>query len=295
MTKGNAFFNFLRGIIIWTSLDRYFTYLTKGSLSTSILGRLAPNNYQYKKGTYRSVQTKNNIKLSLDLHDYLGHYIYFGYKDPSQEALLNIVEEDYFVFDIGTNIGNTILELANKVKPGGKVIGFEPDPETYGYCLKNIELNKFENVQVHNIGLGDCNSSFFIENRIESNSGGNRINENLTDGIKQVKVKVLDDIFSEFHIKKLNLMKIDVEGYEMKVLLGAKNIIQKYKPKLFIEIDDNNLKDQKSSAQQLIKFLEENYYDCIDAVSKRQITSNDDFSNCHFDIICFHEKPELEN
>ncbi|HET6244014.1 MAG: FkbM family methyltransferase [Bacteroidetes bacterium] len=285
MVKGNKIFDLFRTVLIFTSLDRYYSRLIRGKKHDSFIGKMAPNNYQYKKGTYRIARLNNNIKLSVDLHDYLGHYIYFGYKDQSQDALLKLVEENYSVLDIGTNIGNTALLFADKVKAAGRVIGFEPDPETYQLCMKNLELNSFENLKVHNIGFGDNNSSFFIESLIDSNISGNRINEKLTQGQKQVSVKRLDDVFFDFNLKKVDLVKIDVEGYEMKVLIGAKETIQKFKPTLFIEIDDNNLRDQKSSAQELLDFLEKNNYTSVEAVSNKPINSNYNFKDCHFDII----------
>ena len=67
-------------------------------------------------------------------------------------------------------------------------------------------------------------------------------------------------------------------------LLGG-GTITKYKPKLFIEVDDNNLKWMGSSARELIEKLEKLNYQIFNAETKSSVKSKDNFENCHFDII----------
>ena len=72
----------------------------------------------------------------------------------------------------------------------------------------------------------------------------------------------------------------------MNVLRGARNLLLKHKPVLFIEVDDHNLKDQGDSAEALILFLEEVGYSSIEhAETKQPVTRNFEFTNSHFDVI----------
>jgi hypothetical protein len=100
----------------------------------------------------------------------------------------------------------------------------------------------------------------------------------------------MDDFFEINHPlnSKIDLVKVDIEGYEYEWLLGAEKTLSKYKPTLFIELDDNNLKQQNSSALLLVVKLKEFGYTIFD--DRIDISNQVDFDNCHFDISCFYNK-----
>ncbi|MGC9027531.1 MAG: FkbM family methyltransferase, partial [bacterium] len=77
-----------------------------------------------------------------------------------------------------------------------------------------------------------------------------------------------------------------VEGYEFNVLNGATETLKKYKPKLFIEVDDNLLQRQNISAKKLIEFISSFGYSIVKADTGEEITKDYNFINAHFDIIC---------
>jgi FkbM family methyltransferase len=185
---------------------------------------------------------------------------------------------------VGSNIGFTTLKMA-QLAPGGQVFGFEPDPYNYSRCLHNAKLNSLPNVKIFNEGLGNQRATMQMELRTASNRGGNRINSQAKDSY-DVQINKLDNIVPHLNISKLDLIKVDVEGYELKVLQGAEESLRKFNPILFVELDDNNLRDQGDSAELLIRFLNNcGYKKIIHAESSEVITSYNDFNNCHFDII----------
>lgn len=103
-----------------------------------------------------------------------------------------------------------------------------------------------------------------------------------------VKIVSLDTFLAKKYLKSIDLIKIDVEGYEYEVLKGAKKTIFEYRPVLFIEIDDNNLKQQNSSASNVISWLDDLGYSIKRADTLEPVDSNyEKFKNCHFDVICF--------
>jgi FkbM family methyltransferase len=274
-----------RAIFKLRILENSLRKLIIGRSPDDFISKLAPNNYQYSTNSFRQFDY-NGIKLNADIHDYVGHYLYYGFLDSGQKALMSLVSKDFIILDIGTNIGSTLLQFAYKIGPNGRVFGFEPDTENYANCMHNIGLNNFKNVSVDNIGLGSASGEFLLSIDCESNRGGNRIVANPSVNAKKIKVDTLDHWVEINNITKLDLIKIDVEGYEMNVLEGGLATISKYHPILFIELDDNNLKLQNSSAIELVSLLLKCGYVIVHAETNQEVTSDFNFSDTYFDIIC---------
>jgi len=276
--------NFFRGVFKIPGLESLLASATQAKASQHLLAKLVPNPYQYSPGTFKTI-TRHGITMRVDISDYIGHYLFFGFKDKGMEKLFSLCKPDSKVLDIGANIGWTVLNLG-RIANKGQVIGFEPDPYNYERCAENINLNNYPNVRVFPVGLGNENASVNMEIRTPSNRGGNRISPKNSESSRKVEIVRLDEFHQVTKIGQIDLIKMDVEGYELNVLRGAKLLLQKYKPKLFIELDDNNLRDQGDSALMLIEFLFQVGYTRIeDAETKRSISLQTDFANCHFDII----------
>ena len=277
-------FNFFRNVFKIPALESALVSLTTGKSPDHVFSKLVPNPYQYKPGTFRDID-RDGLKLRVDISDYIGHYLYFGFLDVGVASLLALCKKNSVVIDIGTNIGWTVLNFA-RISKTGMVIGFEPDPYNYSVCKSNIERNAFSNLLVLPFGLGETAAELKMEVRTPDNRGGNRIATTPGNGSVNVSVKRLDDVEEVLKLTTIDLMKLDVEGYELKVLRGGKQIIQKFMPTLFIEVDDNNLKDQGDSATSLISFLQSAGYDSIiHAETKENISTATNFAHCHFDII----------
>ena len=287
-------FDMFRSLVRVVGFDRVLRNYTRNKPYDGFICKLVPNIYQYPPGTIRTFEN-NGVKFEVDLHDYLGHYIYYGFFDPSQSSLFSLCREGDVILDIGTNIGFSLLNMANIVQPNGFIVGFEPDPVNFSLLKKNISLNQLSNFAVHQIGLGDRPGKFKLENVIEFNSGGKRIvpSGSSSGNFAEVEIDTLDNFLSvsQLSINKIDLIKIDVEGFEMNVLKGGINTIKRYSPVLYIELDDNNLREQTSSARDLIQFLSQLGYSIVNAETKLPVTVNDDFRNCHYDIICRKKSP----
>lgn len=286
MTLKTILLNIVRSCFKIPFLENWLRKKTFNTTSNSFFYKMTPNNYQYAKNSYREFNYKG-VELRVDIRDYVGHYLYFGFKDEAHEKLLALAKPNFIVLDIGTNIGSTLLQFANKIGENGRVYGFEPDPINFKACKENIKLNTFNNLKVENIGLGDEKGSFNLVVDTETNRGGNRIELKTQDkNTTTIKVECLDDWIIKNKIKKIDLIKIDVEGFETNVVKGGLTILKKMHPILFIEVDDNNLKKVESSAKELIALIEELGYDITNANDNSKVSSKDNFTNCHFDIIC---------
>jgi FkbM family methyltransferase len=266
--------------------EKIMRRLIHGKSPSHFISKFCANNYQYKPGSFRTFQ-HNGITIQADIYDYVGHYLYFGFKDIGHEALYSLVNSGDNILDIGTNIGSTILQFAKISGKNAQIIGFEPDPINFKECQKNILLNTFENIEVLPIGLGNEKGTFKLIVDTPSNRGTNKISyankDNKTS--ETVLVDILDNVIIDKEIDKINLVKIDVEGFEMNVLNGAVKFLQRDQPILFIEVNDENLKMAGSSAKELVTFLMERNYEVHTAENNTYLDAQFDYSNCHFDII----------
>jgi FkbM family methyltransferase len=156
--------------------------------------------------------------------------------------LLSQLNSQSVVVDVGANIGYYTLLAAKVAK---KVYAFEPDKETFEILKKNVEENNLKNVILFNKAVGNKNEKVGIEKN-KDNYGDSRIQTPQASGQlpltgEPVQMVRLDDIIKE----KVDLVKIDVQGYEIEVLEGMKKIIEKDKPIIFMEIEEKNINSLK--------------------------------------------------
>ncbi|MFA6081586.1 MAG: FkbM family methyltransferase [Patescibacteria group bacterium] len=149
---------------------------------------------------------------------------------------LQIIKNAKVIFDIGANIGWHDL-CAAKLNKKVTVHSFEPIKESFKFLLKNIKVNNLKNIIPNNFGLSNkTTTAIFYVNPYLSASASERM---ITDqNVKKVKVilKKLDDYCLNKKIKRIDLIKCDVEGAELFVLQGSVNTLKKLKPILLIEI-----------------------------------------------------------
>ncbi len=282
-------FNFFRRFFIISGIDKLLPAFTRHSRLNTFAAKLIPPNYLYAPGSVRTVNV-NGINLKVDVSDTVGHSNYFAVDEPAQVALFDFVKPGMTVIDIGANIGATTLNFAKKVGSAGKVFSFEPSPYNYRHAFQNISINDFRNIKLINRGLSHEKTTAFLYTANANNSGRQRllkeIEENTPCEKTSIALDTLDNSMVIFSIPPPSLINIDVEGYEFNVLLGGKETILKYKPALFIELDDNNLREQGSTAEELIKLLAQFQYNVINAATGNVVDEKTNFNNCHFNILC---------
>jgi FkbM family methyltransferase len=175
----------------------------------------------------------------------LSKLIYEGNFELDEISFVNNTLKDGDVFiDIGSNIGLFSLIASNLVGRNGKVISFEPSPKTFKRLEENIELNELQNVKLNNIGLSDKKGTLKLH---VSENGHDAWDTFATDinNIKyqnsiEVNINTLDNEIENIGVNNIKLIKIDVEGWEKFVLLGAIETIKKFSPILLIEFTAEN-------------------------------------------------------
>jgi len=284
------FLNSLRSIFLFPPLEKLLVKLNQGKSTDNIFAKFAPNYYQYKKGSVRKVQ-RNGINYQLDPSELFDWHIYYGFLDHTRPYLYNHISTGDTIIDVGANMGETSFSFAKKVGDSGQVVGFEPDQDNYRRLTLNYNLNDFKNLTILNKGLGNKPGTFVIkENETEpGNAGSKRIIGSFEASSPtewKVEIVKLDDILEELTLENIHLIKMDIEGYELNALRGAEKTIQKYAPKLFLELHDIKLVEQGHSGKDLMELLHKWGYTVTNADTDIQITTSDIKENDHFDILC---------
>ena len=149
------------------------------------------------------------------------------------------VEPDCVV-DVGANIGAFALYQACK-KRAKAVIAFEPSPTVFKRLEANVALNGLRNITTVNAAVGDlCGSLPFLELPMSMNS---RVAAGSELGATIVPATTLDSSLLKLGVARVNLLKIDTEGYETHVLRGATGILG-LTERLIIEIHDETDKSE---------------------------------------------------
>jgi FkbM family methyltransferase len=142
------------------------------------------------------------------------------------------------VLDIGAHIGKYTLKTAKSVGAEGKVIAVEGNPNNFRILKKNVELNNLHNVLLLNLVAWNKECILRLFNGKCAGWNSAKIDWNL--GWYEVNARPLDRVIEECGVDRVDLIKIDVEGAEWEVLVSIKETISKSKPKIVVELSNEN-------------------------------------------------------
>ena len=177
-----------------------------------------------------------HVKIKLNPSDWIQGQILLkgGYEKEYVEKLCELLPEKGVFFDVGSNIGAYSLNMFRKAEA---VYAFEATKTTYNLLNETISENKINNIYtnlsaVHNKDGEIVNIYSISDSNIGENSmyGGNIL-------VNTVQTITLDTFVRKNNIKRIDIIKMDIEGNELNALKGAKESIMKYKPILFCEIN----------------------------------------------------------
>ena len=224
-------------------------------------GKLKQQNIQLDKE--RMVNTKTGCKLFVVPNDTgisLELSIYGIHEPVISRIIFEKLKKGMICVDIGANLGYFATLEGQKVGPSGKVIAIEPSFAAFHYLQKNLKLQNQNNYEIHNCACydEDSNANFLIHEK-SNISKIIKKNDSIPFGMKKILIPVrkLDSILSTNN-QKIDFLRMDIEGYELMVLKGARNIIKKFKPMIKFELHSKMLGNEDT--EKLFDFIrDENY------------------------------------
>ena len=204
----------------------------------------------------KKIEIKNikGISYELDLSEIIDVSLYFSdtFEKPEEIIIENYLKPGMTAFDIGANFGYHTFRMASLVNPSGKVFAFEPTAWAFDKFKRNLKLYpSINNIFYFNIGLSD-NDSEDVKNTFQSSY---RIDGNKTITHENISLYRVDTFVRENKINRLDFIKMDVDGYEGKVIKGAKNTIRTFKPKILFEFNPSLIISYGDDPQELINTL----------------------------------------
>lgn len=148
------------------------------------------------------------------------------------DLLRSFISPGDTVVDAGAYIGTHSRAFSEQVGESGEVFAFEPDPYSYAILLRNSHCAPLKNIRAVNLGLGSTSEfrTLHIEEQQHNRASASAEGTQVADDIR-IQIQPLDMI----GISKVDFMKVDVEGMELQLLIGAETTILRDRPVIFLE------------------------------------------------------------
>ncbi len=210
------------------------------------------NSHKLKKFTINGFDEDYIFSLIKTTNDF--------YEIEVLDAWNHYFDDVEIILDVGANIGNHSIYWSQK--NDRKIVAFEPVKNNFNLLEKNIKDNNIKNVEIHQLGLGETEGFAIINNRDSNNWGATSLT--FVENEEDIKI-ISGDTFLVNKKYSVDLIKIDVEGFEIDVLKGFKKTVKEYKPILWIEVNLDTL-------EEVLKILDCYNYKIIDILKFNILT-----------------------
>jgi FkbM family methyltransferase len=172
------------------------------------------------------------------------------------------------VYDVGAFHGLLTLFFAAQAKA---VVCFEPNTQNHRRLMENLTLNGIENVEVRKVGVGSRAETLRMEGSPLMPGGASldrKVAEELSRaGVKTVAEEIsivpLDEEIPRASLPAPDFIKIDIEGWEIEALRGARHTLESQRPALFLEMHGESIREKRRKVAEIVAFLWEIHYRSI--------------------------------
>jgi FkbM family methyltransferase len=190
------------------------------------------------KGEVFLHKTADGLLFFIDPSQYVDRLIFIKgiYERRFLDNLKGRFDLGAVALDVGANIGNHSIYLHDQFS---EIHAFEPNPRTFEYLQKNIEANGLTSIVAHQIALGELDDELVFRQNLDGNLGNSGfVDEIASDqraSYSKMKVFNADNYIKNAEIKRIDFIKIDVEGFESKVFSGLRKTIERFRPVIAFE------------------------------------------------------------
>ncbi len=227
--------------------------------------RAASAYFKLQRYTVRRLGCAVDIRLSPEFRHVRGTY-----ELEAMKMVCQLLRPGDTAVDVGANIGLYTLVMAKQVGPTGKVYAFEPANKSYETLIEHISLNGLQGVvDAHQLLIDRQKGTLLLHE--DGLRGTNRVGGSRFDGpntvVTERRSTTLDDFFMDKR-QLPDLIKIDVEGYEFNVLMGAPQTLKKHSCTVLCEVHPPLLSELGVSFADMCGFMREVGYRMLDLQGK---------------------------
>jgi FkbM family methyltransferase len=204
-------------------------------------------------------------RVVCDLRDHVQRQMYFfGAYEPVESWVFQaLLRPGMTVVDAGANIGQYALIAARSVGPAGSVHAFEPVPQNHARAVEHMSRNGFGSARVNRLALWDepRDLELHLPASLADNAGAYTV-ATCADAVRIVSCRAvrLDDYVRSEHVKRVDLIKIDVEGAELHVLRGARDLLARCHPVVLMEVNRDACRAVGYEPEEIFDLLTEHGY-----------------------------------
>ena len=185
--------------------------------------------------------TRQGLRWCLNPSDFVQSHLYWTAEYESWDVLQlsQWVHPGAVVFDVGASFGYYSITLASAMEGKGRVYAFEPCKTTFGRLRTNIVLNHLESI-IESIprGLSEKSGVAYL-NGVDGNSGAAALSAQARG--EAIELDTLDHFCEVNKVRRLDVIKIDVEGSELRVIEGGRTTLSRHQPTVMVEFNSSAL------------------------------------------------------